>query len=330
MANPRIFISSTCYDLKYIRENIKYFVKTLGYEPVLSEEGAVFFDPQLHTHDACVAELPNCQMLVLIIGGRYGGKYKDTEHSITNAEYKEAVRLKIPVFALVEQAVHAEHFVYTKNLKNKEIELGKLNFPAVDNIKIFEFIDEVRRQAVNNAIVPFRDFSDIETYLRQQWAAMMYSFLTAKNENERLATTLDALSQVNERVQMLSEQILRSVGTPDAKLAAILYEVVNRPDNDVDYEIFEVRPSVSTYLLYPTYRASLKALGAEFEIDEEDTEEHSFTTRSGRPFAISRYGFDVNSGIYKKTREELLAILKQHDTKPEDFIKFQDTGISAT
>ena len=273
---------------------------------------------------------PNCQMLVLIIGGRYGGKYKDSDHSITNAEYKEAVRLKIPVFALVEQAVHAEHFVYTKNVKNEDIELSKLRFPAVDNIKIFEFIDEVRRQSVNNAIVPFRDFSDIETYLRQQWAAMMYSFLTVKNEGQRLESTLDALSQVNERVQMLSEQILKSVGTPDAKLAAILYGIINDPKNDVDFDLFGVRPSVSTYLLYSTYRASMKALGVEFEIDEGDTEGHSFTHRGDRPTAISRYGFDVNSGLYKKTRNALLKILEENNTKPEDFIKFQDTGTTAT
>jgi hypothetical protein len=73
---------------------------------VLSEDGAVFYDPTLHTHDACLAEVPNCQMFVLIIGGRYGGKYKDDEHSITNAEYREAVRLKIPVFALVDNSVY--------------------------------------------------------------------------------------------------------------------------------------------------------------------------------------------------------------------------------
>lgn len=27
MATPRIFVSSTCYDLKYIRENLKFFVR---------------------------------------------------------------------------------------------------------------------------------------------------------------------------------------------------------------------------------------------------------------------------------------------------------------
>ncbi|MEH7356711.1 DUF4062 domain-containing protein, partial [Neobacillus drentensis] len=108
MASPKVFISSTCYDLKYIRENIKYFVRTLGYEPILSEDGDVFYNPQSHTHDSCLDEIPNCQMFVLIIGGRYGGEFKGTQHSITNAEYKEAIKQKIPVFTLVEQGVYSD------------------------------------------------------------------------------------------------------------------------------------------------------------------------------------------------------------------------------
>ncbi len=50
--------------------------------------------------------MPNCALFVLVIGGRFGSRFKETEHSITNAEYREAVRLKIPVFALVEAAVY--------------------------------------------------------------------------------------------------------------------------------------------------------------------------------------------------------------------------------
>lgn len=91
MATPRVFISSTCYDLKYIRENLKYFIRTLGYEPILSEEGDVFYNPSLHTHEACLSEVSSCQMLVLIIGGRYGGEFKESVKSITNFEYEAAV-----------------------------------------------------------------------------------------------------------------------------------------------------------------------------------------------------------------------------------------------
>ncbi|MBU8878265.1 DUF4062 domain-containing protein [Bacillus sp. FJAT-29790] len=39
-------------------------------------------------------EVPNCQIFVLIIGGRYGGKFNGAQNSITNAEYKEAIKQK--------------------------------------------------------------------------------------------------------------------------------------------------------------------------------------------------------------------------------------------
>ena len=115
MATPRVFISSTCYDLKYIRENLKYFIKTLGYEPILSEEGDIYYNPLLHTHDACLGEVFSCQMMVLIIGGRYGGEFKESEVSITNREYEAAIERKIPIFALVDSAVLNEHYVYKDN-----------------------------------------------------------------------------------------------------------------------------------------------------------------------------------------------------------------------
>jgi hypothetical protein len=77
MATPRVFVSSTWYDLRYIRENIKYFIRNLGYDPVLNEEGSIFFDPRTHVHDACVSEIPNCQLFILIIGGRFTVEFYD-------------------------------------------------------------------------------------------------------------------------------------------------------------------------------------------------------------------------------------------------------------
>ena len=48
MLAPRVFVSSTGYDLKYIRENLMFFIKNLGYEPALSEEDSILYDPKLH------------------------------------------------------------------------------------------------------------------------------------------------------------------------------------------------------------------------------------------------------------------------------------------
>ncbi|MGI9025388.1 MAG: DUF4062 domain-containing protein [Burkholderiaceae bacterium] len=203
MPTPRVFVSSTCYDLRYIRENLRYFIKTLGYEPVLSEDGTVYFDPAKHVHDACISEISSTQMFVLIIGGRYGSQHHQLDKSITNAEYDEAVEKNVPAFALVEEGVYREYYVYSRNKLNSNVDLAKFNFPSVDSLRIFEFIDSVQSKLSNNALVPFKDFADIEAYLKKQWAGLMFDFLTRRSESQRVANTLRTLQDMNERIEAL-------------------------------------------------------------------------------------------------------------------------------
>lgn len=319
MANPRVFISSTCYDLKYIRENLKYFIKTIGYEPVLSEDGAVFYDPNSHTHDSCIAEVLNCQIFVLIIGGRYGGKFKDNEYSITNAEYKEAVNKKIPIFTLVDNSVYNEHHVYIDNKKNNKENLNNIRFPSVDNIKIFEFIDEVRSQTINNSLVSFKDFSDIENYLRQQWSAMMYSFLTRDNEEKRVHNTLSVITDINTKIEMLTKQILNSVGTDNAKLEAKFYEMMMSNNAIQDLTFFNIQPTPTTIMLHSSFRICVKSFETEldfkFKIDENEVG-FSLSTDG----TMSRARFERNAKLYKQLRKDMLDMLNDYGIKPEDFV----------
>ncbi|MEL4279277.1 MULTISPECIES: DUF4062 domain-containing protein [Shewanella] len=216
MAIPRVFISSTCYDLKHIRENLKYFVKTIGYEPVLSDDGDVYYSVDKNTHDACLAEVSTCQLFILIIGGRYGGEHKDKEGSITNNEYREAVKNKTPIFALVESAVYSDHYTYLSNKISNPDFYEKITYPSIDNIKIFGFIDEVRKNSLNNAIVSFNDFSDMETYLKKQWAGMMYDLLAERTRNGNAKITnrlIDDLTIAAKKSEELIKVLLRTTDT---------------------------------------------------------------------------------------------------------------------
>ncbi len=44
MARPRVFVSSTFYDLKFARTEIERFIREMGYEPVLNERGSIPYD----------------------------------------------------------------------------------------------------------------------------------------------------------------------------------------------------------------------------------------------------------------------------------------------
>lgn len=315
MATPKVFISSTCYDLKYIRENLKYFVKTIGYEPILSEDGSIFFNPTLHTHDACLTEIPNTQMFVLIIGGRHGGKYISSENSITNEEFKKANELGIPVFALVDNSVYNEHLVYRKNIKNKKLDINDIQFPSVDSINIFHFIDEVRSKSVNNALVPFKDFGDIEFYLKQQWAGMMFDFLTQKSGEKRFTDFLSSISLVNQKIEILSEQILSSVGSQAAKLEAILYAELLASEAVRDVTIFGKRPSPVDVLKSADFTSFCKNLGVDLNIDDDDSE--NFISTSG---LISPGRFHNHEGDYLELRETLILKLKENNEDVNSYL----------
>lgn len=317
MATPRIFVSSTFYDLKYIRENIRYFIRTIGYEPMLSEDGDVYYNPKKHTHDSCISEVTSCQMFILIVGGRFGGKFKDTEKSITNNEYLEAVKAKIPVFALVETSVHGEHHVYNENLKTGGVKVANvIKYPSVDNVKIFEFIDEVRKNSINNAIVPFRDFSDIELYLKKQWAGMMFNFLTEAIEEDRVSDTLSALTSVSAKIEILTKQILNSVGSAKALLTIGLYETMVSYECFRDLGFLRIRPTPQDILKFK----DLISLGKHYKVDirENKTEEDEYSLSGDGKMSKSR--FESNVAQYLEMRKEFLAKLKENNITVEEYL----------
>jgi hypothetical protein len=317
MAIPRVFVSSTFYDLKYIRENLKYFIKSLGYEPILSEEGSVYFDPKMHTQDACLAEVPNCQMLVLIIGGRSGSNFKETSKSITNAEYHEAVRAKIPIFALVEQAVINELSVYSANKNNLQLSQS-IHFPSVDNMAIFDFIDEVRANSINNALVPFRDFAEIESYLKQQWAGMMFSFLTSKSEALRVEDSLEVTRKMSERIEMLSRQILQSVGNDETKMIAAMYDEVITDEVAIILQQSGCTPNLETILKINSFKGYVEHCGKQLTVQEDNPGMQY--TRAGDHITLSKSYFDKIEKGYFNLCTNLRGILQKYNKTEEDFL----------
>ena len=89
---PSIFVSSTCYDLKQIRQDIREFIEAdLGYEAILSEYNSFPIDPDKDTINNCLRVVEQrADIMVLIVGSRYGYITDHGEKSITNLEYLRA------------------------------------------------------------------------------------------------------------------------------------------------------------------------------------------------------------------------------------------------
>ena len=217
MAIPRVFLSSTCYDLSEVRDSIGSFIEGMGLEPCLSDRGDVFYHPDLHTQDSCLNEISNCHLFVLLIGGRFGGSYNaDPARSIVNAEYAAAKQLNLPVFAFIKREVLEDHRVYKKN-KAKSV-LSEIDFPSIENQsfaqEIFEFIDEVRHAKVNNGFFGFEYSRDIEDLLRKQWSAMFFDFLQRRqlagqyeSHNQLLSTLTSTTGQLDDLVKRLYRHV---------------------------------------------------------------------------------------------------------------------------
>jgi hypothetical protein len=57
MAKPRIFISSTFYDLRQIRSELDKFIMNLGYEPLRNEEGDIPYGKEEELQKYCYREI---------------------------------------------------------------------------------------------------------------------------------------------------------------------------------------------------------------------------------------------------------------------------------
>lgn len=185
MAKPRIFVSSTYYDLKHIRASLSLFIDSLGYESILFEKGQIAFVSDDPLDISCYREAESADIFVLIIGGRYGSETSEVQiknkdqytdyNSITRKEFETANHNYIPTYILIEKGVYAEYQTYKNNKENNTIK-----YAHVDNINIFKLIDEIHNKPNNNPIYSFEKYNEIEEWLKEQWAGLFKDFLTKR------------------------------------------------------------------------------------------------------------------------------------------------------
>ena len=195
MAKPRVFISSTFYDLRQVRSDLERFIREVGYEPVQHEMGQVPYGSQEKLESYCYKEITQVDIVVNIIGGRFGSGSFEEAYSISQMELKTALRLNKQSYIFVDGSVMAEYRMY---LKNKE--LKGMRYVAADDERIFRFIEEMQALPRNNQIIEFRQAEEIAVHLREQWAGLFQRFLQEQEQlpDRRAADDLhEALKTVN-------------------------------------------------------------------------------------------------------------------------------------
>lgn len=212
MAKPRVFISSTFYDLRQIRADIDQFLKGLGYEAIRNEEGSIPYGKEERLEEYCIQEVRHSDILVSIIGGRFGSESKDEgsiekylqKGSISQRELRTAIDNQKQVYIFIDKNVSAEYQTYLLNKGN-----DKVNYKFVDDQRIYSFIEEIKNLGVNNNIKDFETSEDITSYLREQFAGLFQRFIDDQRRVKEinLIAELERTSKnLNQLVEFISNQ----------------------------------------------------------------------------------------------------------------------------
>lgn len=204
MAKPRIFISSTFYDLRQTRVDLDQFIESLGYEPVRNEEGDIPYGKDKELQEYCYKEISNIDILVSIIGSRYGSiATGDDNYSVSQKEVKTAMENHKQVFIFIDKRVLTEFETYLLNKGRTDV-----HYNYVDNINIYKFIEEIKNLTHNNNIKAFESAQDITHYLREQFAGLFKQFIIEQEkaaENVVIRDIRDTAKTLHDLVEYLKE-----------------------------------------------------------------------------------------------------------------------------
>ena len=205
MARPRVFISSTFYDLRQVRSDIERFIRELGYEPVRHEAGSVPYSKDESLESGAYREIELSDVIIFITGGNFGTESEEEPgYSISQVELKRALERGIQVFIFVETSVLNEYNTYKLNKNSKDI-----TYASVSDVKVFEFLEELHSLPSNNAITRFEIASDITKFLKEQFAGLFHRFL---QEQKRLKE-VRVLEEMNSVANTLSPSLTRLPST---------------------------------------------------------------------------------------------------------------------
>ena len=203
MAVPRVFISSTFYDLKQVRFNIGDFIKNLGYEAVMHERSGVAYTQNEPLEQDCYHELASCDIVDCVIGNHFGSRSAGNELSITMNEIQTAIKNRKKVYIFISKDVYIENRTYEYNKEN-----GNFKSAYTDNLKIHEFISELK----NNKRVLIESFDttdDIISTLKLQFAGLFQNLLAhdaSKSESAVVMDLSETASEIKDSVHELREE----------------------------------------------------------------------------------------------------------------------------
>lgn len=249
MARPRVFISSTFFDLKHVRVDLEVFVRELGFEPILNERGHIPYGSTEPLEENAYREVELSDIVVSIIGGRFGAESSDEEQSISQRELEKAIKTEKQVYIFIERAVQVEYSTYLLNKDHPDVK-----YQSVDDVRVFNFLEQIEQLPRNNAIASFETAPDITDYLKEQWAGLFQNLLRqervkVEGQNlariERTANTLERLLKVAAENASDTNQLVKDVVLTNHPAFAQIQKLLN-----LSYRVFfTTRDELNAWLI---------------------------------------------------------------------------------
>ncbi len=170
---PGVMVSSTFYDLKQVREDLRRFLEDIGCQPFVAEHSSFPVTPDVDAKENCRLRVErDADILVLILCTRYGSIDERTATSVTNMEYLAAHQKSIPIYACFDRQLAAMIPVWKAN---PQADFSR----QVDDARIFAFADRVQQ---TDGVWRFEfDYAqDIVGHLRRQFGFLFSDALDAR------------------------------------------------------------------------------------------------------------------------------------------------------
>lgn len=204
MSIPRVFISSTYYDLKQVRNVIGDFIKNIGYEPVRHEHSDVAYTQNTPLEKDCYSELSSCDIVVCIVGNHFGSKSVENDFSITMNEINQAIKNQKKVYIFVANDVYVENRTYVQNRDS-----GCFKSAYTDNLKIHEFLANLQAKVKNRVILPFETIDQIVETLKKQFAGLLQGLLQKEasiTEGKTIYDLQETVTQIKSSIAEYEEK----------------------------------------------------------------------------------------------------------------------------
>ncbi|MDD5102607.1 MAG: DUF4062 domain-containing protein, partial [Endomicrobiaceae bacterium] len=170
----------------------------------MHDRGAVTYTQETSLEQSCYDELTTCDIVVCIIGNKYGTQSSSGNYSITMQELLEAEKQKKKLYIFIVNDVYIENNIYIANKDTKD-----LKFNYADNIEIHKFIAEIREKIRNHPILAFDNVADVINMLKSQFAGLFQRLLTQEatlTEHKTYYDIVDMVKKMQESISLFAEE----------------------------------------------------------------------------------------------------------------------------